>query len=199
MSQKYLIVGLGNFDSCYDNTRHNMGFEVIKYLAKRHQAEFSKKVRLKGLVASYCQEDKKIYLLMPLTYMNESGVSVALTISFYQIPIVNILVVVDDIAIDLGQFRLKSDSGTGGHNGLKSIEQHLNTDAYARLRVGIGRGRGDLTKFVLGRFSNSEQKLLPEVIEKSSGYVEDFINQGLTEAMNKANVRAKKTQNEETK
>lgn len=198
MLQKYLIAGLGNPEKRYDNTRHNIGFEVVKDIAAKHKSEFIEKKKVRGLMSSFSTDKEKVYLLMPLTYMNDSGISVRMAVDFYEIPLANILVIVDDVAIDLGEFRLKTASGSGGHNGLKSVAQHLGTNEYSRLRIGVGKNPGSLSDYVLGKFTSKEQEILPEVIKKASGYVETFINSGLTEAMNSANIRAKKIQNEET-
>lgn len=198
MLQKYLIAGLGNPEKRYEKTRHNIGFEVVKHLASKHNIEFTEKKKVRGLMSSFSTDKEKIYLLMPLTYMNDSGISVRLAADFYEIPLANILIIVDDVAIDLGEFRIKTGSGTGGHNGLKSVEQHLRTNDYPRLKIGVGKNPGNLSDYVLGKFTVNEQKTLPGLIEKASGFVEIFIKYGLTEAMNKANIRAKKIQNEET-
>jgi len=198
MLRKYLIAGLGNPDKRFEKTRHNIGFEVVKNIGMQHGVTFSEKKKIRGTMGSYTTDKEKVYLLMPLTYMNDSGISIRLAVEFFEIPLANILIIVDDVAIDLGQFRIKSEGGTGGHNGLKSVELHLGTVEYPRLRIGIGENPGNLPDYVLGNFTKEEQDILPEVIKKASGYVETFINHGLTEAMNTANIRANKIQNKET-
>jgi len=199
MLQKYLIAGLGNFEKRYDHTRHNIGFEAVKELARKHGATFSEKPKVKGLIASFSFDGGKAYLLMPLTYMNDSGISIRLAIEFYNIPLENVLIIVDDIDTEFGKTRMRISSGTGGHNGLKSIEQHLHTKDYARLRVGIGdRKKGDLSSYVLGKFSEEEKLSLPSIIKKASTCAEIFIDKGLTEAMSMANVNDVKVKNKET-
>lgn len=198
MLRKYLIAGLGNFEKRYENTRHNIGFEAVKKLAEKHGVTFSEKPKVRGLVASFSFSGGKVYLLMPLTYMNDSGISIRLAIEFYDIPLSNVLVIVDDIATDFGKTRMRTGSGTGGHNGLKSIELHLHTKDYARLRVGIGdREKGDLSSYVLGKFSEEEKKALPEIINRASTCAEIFIDKGLTDAMSMANVNDVKVKNKE--
>jgi PTH1 family peptidyl-tRNA hydrolase len=200
MLQKYLIAGLGNFEKRYEDTRHNIGFEVVKKLAHKKGATFSEKPKVKGLVASFSFDGGKVYLLMPLTYMNDSGVSVRSMVDFHKIPLENVLIIVDDIAIDFGKTRMRLGSGSGGHNGLKSIEEHLQTKNYARLRVGIGdREKGDLASFVLGKFTPEEQKDLTQLIEKSSQCAEFFYSKDLAEAMSMANVNDGKSKNKEIK
>lgn len=194
--QKYLIAGLGNPEKKYEKTRHNIGFEVVKAFAIKHQMKFSNEPRVKGLIAQTSIDEKKIYLLMPLTYMNESGVSIKLCLEFYKIDISNVIIIVDDVAIDFGEFRIRTDSGSGGHNGLKSIEHHLKTNAFPRLRFGVGnRQSGELTSYVLGSFSQEETKELPQLVDKAVNYIEVFLKQGLTQAMNLANI---KKQNKES-
>jgi len=130
--QKYLITGLGNFKKCYESTRHNIGFEVVKKLADNKGAVFSEKSKMKGLVASFSFAGGKVYLLMPLTFMNNSGISVRLMVEFHNIPLENVLITVDDIAVDFGSTRMRLEGGSGGHNGLKSVEEHLHTQNYAQ-------------------------------------------------------------------
>lgn len=185
---RYLIVGLGNPGKAYDNTRHNIGFSVVDALAQKYRLEFREKSKFKGLLAEGKVGEASVSVLKPLTYMNLSGEAVALLAHYLQILPSKILVVVDDVEFLLGQMRLKINSGPGTHNGLKSIEHHLQTDRYARLRIGVGdKQEGDLADFVLSPFSREEQKVLPEIIERAVQSIEIWLNLGITRAMDFAN------------
>jgi len=186
----YLIVGLGNPGKAYEKTRHNIGFETVKLLAEMWGVAFSRQSKLKSYVAQKKSEERTIFLLMPDTYMNNSGIAVRAAMDYYKVPLENILIVVDDVAIDFAEFRLRKDSGTGGHNGLKSIEEHLNTDAYARLRFGVANNNcGDLADYVTAKFSQEEEKLLPELLKQAVYFIEKWLSCGLEKAMNEANVK----------
>lgn len=200
MSQKYLIAGLGNCEKRYENTRHNIGFEAVKKLAAKQGVSFSEKPKVRGLVASFSFDGGKVYLLMPLTYMNDSGASLRLMVEFHKIPLQNVLIIVDDIAVDFGKTRMRLEGGSGGHNGLKSIEEHFHTKNYSRFRIGIGdRREGDLSSFVLAKFTSEEQKELPRILDKSSQCVEFFYSGDLEKAMSVANVNDEKSKNKEIK
>ncbi len=188
MAGKYLIVGLGNPGKAYDKTRHNIGFAAVDFLAKKHGLEFKKSTKLKGAVAEGTIATEPSILLKPETFMNLSGEAVVQAIRYREIDLSRILIIVDDIDIPMGQMRLKIDSGPGSHNGLKSVEQCLQTNRYARLRLGVGdRQEGDLASHVLGRFSPEEEKLVPALLERAADAVELFIEKGLTRAMDFAN------------
>ncbi|HSX25845.1 MAG TPA: aminoacyl-tRNA hydrolase [Chlamydiales bacterium] len=189
---KYLVVGLGNPGKEYQKTRHNVGFWAVDELARKHHLEFRKQLKFKGEIAEGKIGDTSVVLLKPLTFMNLSGEAVALVANYLQIDLSRLLIVTDDVAIPLGQLRMKINSGTGGHNGLKSIEEHLQTNRYARLRIGVSdREEGDLTDYVLGRFSEEEEKLLPGVLERAVQSIEIWLDKGITSAMDFANVRPK--------
>jgi PTH1 family peptidyl-tRNA hydrolase len=185
---KRLIVGLGNPGKKYDGTRHNVGFAALDLFAKKHQLLFRKKEAWKGAVAESEIGGQSVILLKPMTYMNLSGESVRLVAEYLEIGLSQLLIVVDDVAIPLEQLRLRVNSGPGGHNGLKSIEECLQTNEYARLRIGVGdRMSGDLTEHVLGQFSEEESKLLPGVLERAVRAIELWLEKGLTSAMDFAN------------
>lgn len=186
--QKALIVGLGNPGKTYDGTRHNVGFEAIDKLAKKHQLEFRKKPELKGMVAEGQIGNDSVLLLKPQTYMNLSGEAVALTMRYFRIDLSRLLIIADDVALPLGQLRMRINSGSGGHNGLKSVEDLLQTNRYARLRVGVSdRAEGDLAEHVLSRFTSQEETLLPGVLERAVQAVEIWLDKGITSAMNQVN------------
>ncbi len=183
-----LIVGLGNPGKSYEKTRHNIGFAAVQELARKHGFVFQRQLKFKSSLAEGQIGSRRVLLQMPLTYMNLSGEAVALAMRFWKIDLKNLLVIVDDIAIGLGELRLKINSGSGGHNGLKSIEEHLQTQRYARLRIGVGdRQEGDLASHVLGRFSEDEQKVAAAVVERSVQAAEIWLQKGITSAMDFAN------------
>lgn len=186
---KKLIVGLGNPGKQYEKTRHNIGFLAVELLAKKYGLEFKKKLALRGELAEGTIADSPCTLLKPLTFMNLSGDSVSLTMRYGNIEMDQILIIVDDVAIPMGQTRMRTSSSSGGHNGLKSIEESLQTNAYARLRLGVGGSPEgtDLADHVLGRFSEEEEKMVPALLQKAVAVVEAFIKDGLTSAMNLSN------------
>lgn len=188
MVNRALIVGLGNPGKSYDKTRHNIGFAALEKLAKKDGLAFKKQLKFKGHVAEGQIGDDPVILLMPLTYMNLSGEAVALTMHYFQIDLSRLLVLVDDVALPLGQLRIRINSGSGGHNGLKSVEDCLQTNRYPRLRIGVGdRSQGDLADHVLSRFSPEEEKLIPGVLDRAVQAVEIWLDKGLTSAMDFAN------------
>lgn len=190
---RYLIVGLGNIGKEYTGTRHNIGFRVIDGLAEKYGGSFQKKNQLKGDLARLDIEGKKVFLLKPATYMNNSGRAVKATINFFKIELSNLLIVVDDIAIDFGEFRLRVDSGTGGHKGLESIETFLGSRGYPRLRIGVSNKKsGDLARYVLDNFSEEEKKDLQKIINRAIEIIHLWLMQGIDFAMNQANVKKKK-------
>ena len=192
---KYLIIGLGNIGKSYEKTRHNIGFEVVKAFAKKNDFSFKESKKLKGYIARGQVDNDDFILLMPTTFMNESGIAARLVKDYYKISLDNILVIVDDVAIPLGEFRLKKDSTSGGHNGLKSIESHFKSAEYARLRIGVGdKKRASLVAHVLGDFSKSEKDKINEVIEKAIEFILSWHNQGLDKTMMKSNIRKKVTE-----
>jgi len=186
---KRLIVGLGNPGKQYERTRHNIGFTAVERLSSKHGLTFKKSVKLQGDLAEGMISGVPCLLLKPLTYMNLSGESVAQAMRYHSVELAHLLVIVDDVAIPMGQTRLRIDSGSGGHNGLKSIEEHLQTNQYARLRLGVGDRREgiDLASHVLGKFTEEEQKLVPALLERAVEAAELFIINGLTRAMDFAN------------
>lgn len=166
-SEKYLIVGLGNPGAAYSNTRHNVGFNIVQALAKKHGLVFRYASHLLGNMAQGSIGEKKVLLLLPTTFMNSSGDALLRCLNYFKIRLDHLIVVCDDIALDLGTIRCRSKGSCGGHNGLKSIEAHLNTEHYARLRVGISApGREDLADYVLGLFSQEENLVMEDVMKK---------------------------------
>ena len=184
---KYLIVGLGNIGREYENTRHNIGFTVLDAFAKASNIVFSDKRY--GFVAEASLRGHKLILLKPSTYMNLSGNAVRYWMQAEKIPLENVLVIVDDIALPLGTLRLKGQGSDGGHNGLKHIASTLGTTNYARLRFGIGNdfGKGHQVDFVLGTFDSEEQKAVDAQVETVGEIIKSFCFAGLARTMNQFN------------
>ena len=184
---KYLIVGLGNIGSEYENTRHNIGFRVLDALAKASNLIFSD-----GRYGATCEmkiKGRTLVLLKPSTYMNLSGNAVRFWLQKENISIEHLLVVVDDLALPFGTLRLKPRGSDAGHNGLKHIQQILGTDNYARLRFGIGNDfpRGGQVNFVLGSFPPEEEKILPEKFERAGEIIKSFCLAGIQLTMTQFN------------
>ncbi len=178
-----LIVGLGNPGKNYENTRHNFGFRIVKALANKAGVSFRSRLKLQGDIAQMQIGDQRIYLLMPMTYMNRSGSSVINTMSYYKVPVDKLLVVSDDIELKFGELRLREKGSSGGHNGLKDIAEKLATTNYVRLRGGIGKSEQiALETFVLQRFTEEEEEQMPKIIDKSIGIIERFCQQGIQKA-----------------
>lgn len=184
----FLIAGLGNPGKAYEKTRHNMGFRVVEQIARKYGLLMRRKLLLKVREAQGRVGKNKLFLVEPETYMNLSGPLVAKWMKRHSIELERLLVIVDDVALPFGQIRLKSYSGSGGHNGLKSIEASLGTNAYARLRIGVGGCvESDLASYVLAPFTPDEEKLVPTILERAADVAEIWLTEGLTSAMNRAN------------
>lgn len=178
-----LIVGLGNPGKKYEKSRHNLGFMVIKAFAAKRGWDFKRGWRFKGYIAHGNFEGKHVHLLLPITYMNLSGKSVRKVLEYYKIPRDQSMIVVDDVHLDIGMMRIRSQGSSGGHNGLKSIEECLQTQEYPRTRIGVGRGTKDLKEHVLDDFNSKEQSVLPQVLEQVVTVLEGWLTQGLEFAM----------------
>ncbi len=183
---KYLIVGLGNIGPEYEYTRHNIGFEVVDALAKEFEVNF--KTEKLGDVAAFRHKGRSFTLLKPSTYMNLSGKAVNFWMQKNKIQRENLLVIVDDLNLPFGKLRLKGKGSDGGHNGLKDINQYISSK-YARLRFGIGDefSKGSQVNFVLGRWSESEEEKLNELIGTSKEIIKSFGTIGLDRTMNTYN------------
>ena len=182
--KKFLIVGLGNIGFDYKNTRHNIGFEVIDYLAKKHETDMEEvKLCKKG---TFRYKGKKIILLKPSTFMNRSGKAVRYWALKENVAIQNILVITDDLNLPLAKLRLKGKGSDGGHNGLKDIEAQLNTPNYPRLRFGIENEEKSFNQidFVLGKFSADENNQVIRGIIKCEEIAISFTQMGLEKSMN---------------
>ena len=184
---QYLIVGLGNVGAEYALTRHNIGFMVLDQLAKQQTVTFQ--IGRLAHWATYHYRGQVLYMIQPTTYMNHSGKAVRYWLQQLKLPITQSLVVVDDLALPLGKLRIRTQGGAAGHNGLKSIETTLGTQAYPRLRVGIGHDfpRGRQADYVLSPFTTEEQGTLPMLINQACQIVHEFCMLGVARTMTKYN------------
>lgn len=181
---KYLIVGLGNIGPEYRNTRHNIGFKVLDAFAEVSNISFS--TQRYGDIAQLRVKNKVLVLLKPSTYMNLSGEAVRYWMNKENIPLENVLVIVDDIALPFGAIRIKGKGSDGGHNGLKNIAAMIGTQNYARIRFGLGNDfpKGAQIDYVLGNFTEEQEKLMPERLKIAIDAIKAFCLSGLTFAMN---------------
>ncbi|AEW86816.1 aminoacyl-tRNA hydrolase [Flavobacterium columnare] len=181
--KKFLIIGLGNIGAEYINTRHNIGFKVVDFLAKKHNAEFTT-VKL-GAMAEIKLKGKTLFLLKPNTYMNLSGKAVQYWMDKEKINKENILVITDDLNLPFGTLRIKPKGSDGGHNGLKNIQLLLNSTDYPRFRFGISDDfkKGKQVDYVLGEWDEIEKAKLTERLEQSIAAIESFVLAGLENAM----------------
>lgn len=186
---KFLIVGLGNIGSEYAETRHNIGFEVLDYLAKENDLKF-KSDRLAD-VAEMKYKGKTLVLVKPNTYMNLSGKAVNYWLQAEKIPVENCLVIVDELALPFGKIRLGPKGSDGGHNGLKNIQEVLQTTNYPRLRFGIGSefNKGNQVNYVLGKWNDEERKTLQERVKIAADAIKAFAFIGLSRCMNEFNTK----------
>ena len=185
----YLVAGLGNPGTQYEMTRHNIGFEVIDYIAHKYNIKV-KKLKYKSLYADTTINGEKVLFVKPQTYMNLSGEAIRDFVNFYKIPVENVIIISDEINLDAGRIRIRSKGSAGGHNGLKSIIYQLNSDNFPRIRMGVDsslRGKMDLADFVLARFQKEEIPTLEDAIIRCSKAVEEIIARGIDSAMNKYN------------
>lgn len=184
---KYLITGLGNIGEEYRNTRHNIGFMVLDALAKASNIVF--KDGRYGATSTLSIKGRQMLLLKPSTYMNLSGNAVRYWMQQEKIPLENVLIIVDDLALPFGSLRLKGKGSDAGHNGLKHIAATLGTQNYARLRFGIGNDfpKGGQIDYVLGKFGEEDMKLMPERLETAGEIIKSFCLAGLNITMNQYN------------
>lgn len=192
MESLYLIVGLGNPGAEYARTRHNAGFLVVEELARSGTGAsgWNLEKKFNARLAKREISGRRVLLAEPQTFMNASGEAVGALLNFYRVPMTHLLVVVDDADLPLGELRLRPKGSSGGHHGLESIEQHIGSQNYARLKVGIGRtrqGQREITNFVLGKFSSEESKLLDTLLQRAGAQAECWVTDGIQKAMNQFN------------
>ncbi len=183
-----LIVGLGNPIIMYDKTRHNIGRDVICAFGKERGWEFKSSFRLSGMVAKGFYHEVNCYLLLPTTYMNNSGLSVAKALTSFGVNIDSLLVVSDDIFTEFGKIRLRVSGSSGGHNGLKSVAEHIGSENFNRLKIGIGnKYTCSLEDHVLGQFKEDELKYVPEIINKALVVIDYWIEGDICKGVRFAN------------
>lgn len=184
----YIIAGLGNPGSKYENTRHNMGFKAIDAMASEFGIDVNR-AKFKGLIGEGHIGSEKVILLKPQTYMNLSGQSVREIMNFYKIPEENLIVIYDDFDLPIGSIRVRKSGGPGTHNGMKSVVQELGSRKFPRVRVGIGSSDGSTIQFVIGKVGKDEQQILNEAAEAAASAAADIIRIGIENAMNIHNTR----------
>ena len=185
----WLLVGLGNPGDQYENTRHNVGFLVVEELADRAKVPVQK-LKYRALTNTATIGGQKVLLMKPITYMNLSGEAVRQAVDFYKVPADHVLVVSDDTALAVGRLRIRKGGSAGGHNGLKNIIQHLGTDQFPRVRLGVGEKPHpdyDLADWVLGKFQGEDKKAMDAAVKKAADAIECILSQGLDKGMNRFN------------
>lgn len=182
-----LIVGLGNPGKEYENTRHNAGFKFIDKFAKSKNLEFNKE-KFNGLYAEFNYKDEKIILLKPQKYMNLSGEVVIKFKDFFKINLEDILIICDDLDTELGKIKIKYKGSSGGHNGLKNIENHLHSNEYKRIKIGISSNKNhNKIDYVIGKMPKEDLNILEKVTDNAEQILTDFLNISFDNLMNKYN------------
>ena len=193
-----VIIGLGNPGLKYAGSRHNMGFAVIEELAERHGIRVNT-VRQKGMCGSGIIEGEKVLLVKPQTFMNNSGECARPVVDYYHLPLEDVLIVYDDIALPVGQIRVRAKGSAGGHNGMKSLIQHLGSGDFPRVRLGVGAKppQMDLADYVLGHFPKDELPVIREAVRTGADAAEMWLAEGIDRTMNRFNTAAKKKEETE--
>lgn len=187
LMKKFLVVGLGNIGEKYANTRHNIGFKILDYFASEENLIFE--TQKLGDVATYKLKGRTFIFLKPSTYMNLSGKAVVYWLAKENIPLENLLIVTDDLNLPFGSIRVKTKGSDGGHNGLKDLQEKLNTTTYNRFRFGISDAfnKGQQVDYVLGEWTEDENKILKERLDKSIQLIKSFALAGINITMNTFN------------
>ena len=186
---EWLVVGLGNPGEKYENTRHNVGFLTVDELAERARVPVQK-LKYRALTNTVELGGARALLMKPVTYMNLSGEAVGQAARFYKIPPERVLVISDDVSLPLGKLRIRKSGSAGGHNGLKSIIQHLGTDQFPRVKIGVGEKPHpdyDMADWVLSRFTGEDLKTITQAVKRAADAVECFVREGPDKAMNRFN------------
>lgn len=181
-----IVVGLGNPGRKYSGTRHNIGFMVVEELAKRYRVE-KEESKYDAIIGDIRIGAEKVLLVKPLTYMNLSGKTVQPLVRFYKLDLNDLLVIYDDMDIETGKLRIRTNGGTGGHKGMTSITERLSSKEFPRIRGGIGRPPDETIEWVLGKFSPNEKPLIDAMIVKAADAVEAWVKYGIDRAMNEYN------------
>lgn len=188
-SVDYIIAGLGNPGSQYDNTRHNAGFEAVDLIAEEYKVKLDR-IKFKSLCNTFEMKGKKVLLMKPQTFMNLSGQSITEAMNFYKVPIEHVIIICDDISLEPSKLRIRRKGSDGGHNGLKNIIYLSGKDTFPRIRMGVGKKphpEYDLADWVLSKFSPADQKLMAEGAEKVLRSCEFMVQDKIDQAMNKYN------------
>ena len=186
---EWLLVGLGNPGDKYEGTRHNVGFAAIDQLAEELKVPVQK-LKYRALTQTVELGGAKVLLMKPITYMNLSGEAVGEAARFFKIPADHVLVLSDDVSLPVGKLRIRKGGSAGGHNGLKSIIQHLGTDQFPRVKIGVGEKPHpdyDMADWVLGKFTGEDLKTITQAIQRAGKAAECYIHDGPDKAMNKFN------------
>lgn len=186
---EWLLVGLGNPGDKYDNTRHNVGFAAIDQLAEELRVPVQK-LKYRALTQTVELGGAKVLLMKPITYMNLSGEAVGEAARFFKIPADHVLVLSDDVSLPVGKLRIRKGGSAGGHNGLKSIIQHLGADQFPRVKIGVGEKPHpdyDMADWVLGKFTGEDLKTISQAIQRAGKAAECYIHDGPDQAMNRFN------------
>jgi len=184
----YLIVGLGNPEPEYSNTRHNMGFDVINKIARKYEIELTR-TNYNAIYGTGIIEGEKVILIKPQTFMNSSGEAVEKYVHFYKVPLENVLVIYDDMDTDIGEIRVRAKGGAGSHNGMKSMVQELKSENFPRIRVGIGRPKDEFDRidYVIGKIPDEEYTILQNGEEKAAEAAIYYVKNGIDNTMNQFN------------
>ena len=185
----WLLVCLGNPGKQYENTRHNIGFTTADEIERRSGVKINK-LRYRALTGEVKLGGERVLVMKPQTYMNLSGEAVKLAGAFYKIPPERVIVISDDVSLPLGKLRIRANGSAGGHNGLKNIIQHLGTDAFPRIKVGVGapaHPEHEMVDWVIGNFTPAEKKVVADAVGRAADAVECLIEKGISEAQNKFN------------
>ena len=185
----WLVVCLGNPGKQYENTRHNIGFMTADELERREGVKVNK-LRYRALTGEMKIGGERVLVMKPQTYMNLSGEAVKLAGGFYKIPPERVIVISDDVSLPLGKLRIRANGSAGGHNGLKNIIAHLGTDAFPRIKVGVGapaHPEHEMVDWVIGNFTPAEKKVVADAVAKAADAIECLIAKGVSEAQNKFN------------
>lgn len=190
----YLIVGLGNPEPDYSRTRHNMGFDVINKLSKKHEIALTK-TKFNAIYGSGIIENEKVMLVKPQTFMNLSGEAIKEYVNFFKIPIENVFVIYDDMDTEIGKLKIRAQGGPGSHNGMKSVVQELGNNNFPRIRIGIGRPsleeeESDIINYVIGYIPEEEYLKLQNVQDKAVDAILYYIKHGINNTMNQFNERS---------